>query len=83
MIEGVIDAGYRGELFVSVYHQFPEVPPYNPEYAPDPRPCPVTIQKNQRIAQLIFGRVERVRFKEVEELPTSERGESGFGSTGE
>lgn len=43
---------------------------------------PYTIQRNERIAQLVCAKVETMSFTVVSELPKTERGESGFGSTG-
>jgi len=40
------------------------------------------VARGTRIAQLVFQRVEVVELEEVAELPPSERGEGGFGSTG-
>ena len=40
------------------------------------------INKGERIAQLVIQKVEECNFQEVEELPDSERGETGFGSSG-
>lgn len=40
------------------------------------------INKGDRIAQLVFNKVEKVEFEEVTILDTTERGENGFGSTG-
>ena len=65
---GTVDAGYRGEIKVSVVNL-------------DPR-APVTFHRGDRIAQLVVQRVERARFHEVERLPGSFRAEGGFGSTG-
>ncbi len=65
---GTVDAGYRGEIKVSVVNL-------------DPRE-PVVFRRGDRIAQLVVQRVERVRFHEVETLPGSARGDGGFGSTG-
>jgi dUTP pyrophosphatase len=42
----------------------------------------VTFKRGDRIAQLVFQKVERAKFVEVESLPGSGRGEGGFGSTG-
>jgi dUTP pyrophosphatase len=42
----------------------------------------VTLQRGDRIAQLIVQRVERVVLDLVTELPPSARGTGGFGSTG-
>src|SRR5580765_1110240 len=65
---GTIDAGYRGEIKVIVI---------NHDSA-----NPLTLSRGERVAQLVFQRVERVEFVEVQELPTSERGSGGHGSTG-
>ena len=43
---------------------------------------PFEVVRGERIAQLVIQRVEECRFTEVDELPSSERGEGGFGSTG-
>ena len=40
------------------------------------------VNKGERIAQLVIKRVEECDFQVVEELPDSERGETGFGSSG-
>ncbi len=42
----------------------------------------VTVQRGDRIAQLVVAPVERVVWAEMETLPDAERGEGGFGSTG-
>ncbi|HXL33394.1 MAG TPA: hypothetical protein VN953_00595 [Gemmatimonadales bacterium] len=63
-----IDSDYRGELMIAVINLGIE---------------PVEVQHGIRIAQLVFRRVEAVQLVEVEELPGSERGEGGFGSTGD
>jgi len=65
---GTVDAGYRGELRVTLLNT-------------DPRES-YAIAVGDRIAQLIVMALPKVRFVEVERLPGSERGESGFGSTG-
>jgi dUTP pyrophosphatase len=66
---GLIDAGYRGELKVLLINH-------------DLRAA-VTLRRGDRIAQLVLVRVERVQPIAVEALPASERGEGGFGSTGD
>lgn len=65
---GTVDAGYRGELKVTLLNT-------------DLRE-PFTINKGDRIAQMIVIPVVQARFIPVDKLPESERGESGFGSTG-
>ena len=41
-----------------------------------------TIESGERIAQLVFNKYEQAEFIEVEELSETERGEGGFGHTG-
>lgn len=65
---GTVDAGYRGEIMVTLLNT--------------DRATPFTIQRGDRIAQLIVQRVERVAFHEVSKLPGSVRADRGFGSTG-
>jgi dUTP pyrophosphatase len=65
---GTVDEGYRGEVKVCVINL-------------DPREA-VVFRRGDRIAQLVIQRVERAAFVEVAELPDSERGAGGFGSTG-
>ncbi|HWG23073.1 dUTP diphosphatase [Actinospica sp.] len=65
---GTIDSGYRGEIKIIVVNL--------------DRNEPVKFLRGDRVAQLVFQRVERARFVEVAELPGSERGDGGHGSTG-
>lgn len=65
---GTVDAGYRGEIKVTLLNT-------------DTR-TPVELTRAERVAQLVIQRVERAEFVEADSLPESERGASGFGSTG-
>lgn len=65
---GTVDAGYRGELMVTLLNTDSSEP--------------FEISVGDRIAQIIVMPVTQARFIPVEKLPVSERGESGFGSTG-
>lgn len=65
---GTIDSGYRGEIKIIIVNL--------------DRNSPVEFRRGDRVAQLVFQRVERARFVEVAELPASERGGGGHGSTG-
>ncbi len=68
VLPGVIDAGYRGQIFVMAYNLSNR---------------PITISKGDRIAQLlIFQRVPGLQIEYVDNLSPSERGHMGFGSTG-
>ena len=62
-----IDSDYRGELMIALINL---------------GTAPVAVARGTRIAQLVFQRVETVELAEVAELPPSERGAAGFGSTG-
>jgi dUTP pyrophosphatase len=65
---GTVDAGYRGEIKVSVINLDPS--------------APVVFRRGDRIAQLVIQPVLRAAFHEVRELPGTARGSGGFGSTG-
>jgi dUTP pyrophosphatase len=65
---GLIDAGYRGEIKVLLVNHDPV--------------SPVTIERGDRVAQLVIQAVERVHLVEVDALPDTDRGAGGFGSTG-
>ena len=65
---GTIDSGYRGEIKVIVINH--------------DRAETLTLHRGERIAQLVFQRVEQARFVEVDTLPDSARGAGGHGSTG-
>ncbi len=64
---GVIDAGYRGEICVGVVNL---------------GEAPYTVEKGDKIAQLLLQKVESAEWEEVAALPESARGARGFGSTG-
>jgi dUTP pyrophosphatase len=42
----------------------------------------VEIDEGERLAQVVFHKMELLETMEVDELPKTERGESGYGSTG-
>jgi dUTP pyrophosphatase len=65
---GLVDSGYRGELRVILHNT-------------DGRDAFV-VEPGMRIAQLVVVAVPQTELREVEALPPSERGESGFGSSG-
>jgi dUTP diphosphatase len=65
---GTVDAGYRGEIKVTLLNTDTTVP--------------VRFRRGDRIAQLVIQRVEQAAFHEVQRLPGSARGDGGFGSTG-
>jgi dUTP pyrophosphatase len=65
---GLIDSGYRGELKVLLI---------NTDAQRD-----YEIKRGERIAQLVIQAVEHARFTPVAELPPSDRGHDGFGSSG-
>lgn len=64
---GIIDSDYRGEVMMLMANMSDE---------------PFTIHNGDRIAQLVFIKHETPWIEIVEELPDSQRGVGGFGSTG-
>lgn len=64
---GVIDEDYTGEIVVALHNDSQDV---------------VTIEKGERIAQLVIIPYTAPELEEVDELPETERGAGGFGSTG-
>ncbi|MGB1840470.1 MAG: dUTP diphosphatase [Longimicrobiales bacterium] len=64
---GTIDPDYRGELRVIMQNLGPEA---------------VTLERGERIAQLVFARFEAPEIEVSDELSETGRGEGGFGSTG-
>ena len=64
---GVIDLDYRGEIFIPLHNSSAES---------------YTIQDGERIAQLVVTPVVMPDVVEAEMLDDTERGEGGFGSTG-
>jgi dUTP diphosphatase len=65
---GTIDSDYRGEIQLIVVNFGQE---------------PVAIQRGQRMAQMVIQRVVRAEWQEVQELPSSNRQQGGFGHTDE
>jgi dUTP pyrophosphatase len=64
---GTIDADYRGEIKVLLVNLSNE---------------PFSIEPGERIAQMVLAKHETLSWKTTEELPSTERGAGGFGSTG-
>jgi len=64
---GTIDADYRGEVGVILINLSNE---------------DFVIENGERIAQLVFAKVEQAQWLEVKTLSDTTRGEGGFGSTG-
>lgn len=64
---GIIDPGFRGEVKCKLVNLSDE---------------PYTVHPFERIAQLVFIPIFNVAFEEVDELPESARGDSGYGASG-
>jgi dUTP pyrophosphatase len=64
---GVIDAGYRGEVFVGLHNL---------------SDTPYTFEAGNKVAQILIQKVEQPALVEVDELPEADRGDKAFGSTG-
>lgn len=65
---GLIDSDYQGQLMVSAWNRGQKS---------------YTIQPGERIAQLVILPVIQASFEVVEDFDTSERGQGGFGSSGQ
>ncbi len=65
---GTVDAPYRGEVGVILVNLDTKTP--------------YEIKKGEKVAQMVFARVEHAFFTEKAELTATTRGEGGFGSTG-
>ncbi|MEI0476510.1 dUTP diphosphatase [Brachyspira pulli] len=61
-----IDSDYRGELKIILASLTDK---------------PFTINNGDRIAQMVFAKVEKIDFEEVDSISNTQRGEGGFGST--
>ena len=84
VLAGVVDSSYRGSVgvvLINLNYKKPvsEVGEYENIMGDQNI---FKIQEGDRIAQLIIEKYHNVEFKEVSELKESDRGESGFGSTG-
>ena len=64
---GTIDADYRGEIQVILINLSKET---------------ATINHGDRIAQMVFAKIEQVQFVQVQTINETLRGKGGFGSTG-
>jgi dUTP diphosphatase len=62
-----IDSDYRGEILIPLINFDGQ---------------PQVVEHGERMAQLLVSEVARIKWKPVETLPESERGDGGFGSTG-
>ena len=64
---GTIDSDYRGEIIVILFNISQK---------------PFKVRKGDRIAQIIFSRLAKVKLKKVARLSITKRGAGGFGHTG-
>lgn len=64
---GTVDADYRGEICVELVNL---------------SNTPFILEPGERMAQLVFAKCEQAELIEVEEINNTERGEGGFGHTG-
>jgi len=65
---GTIDSDYRGEVKVGLINLFTQS---------------YLVEHGDRIAQMVISKLPDISVEEVEELDDTERGEGGFGSTGD
>jgi dUTP pyrophosphatase len=66
-LTGLIDSDYQGQIFISCWNRSSKA---------------YEIQPGERIAQMVFVRVEQARFEVVQQFGKSERGSGGFGHSG-
>lgn len=66
-LTGLIDSDYQGQVFISCWNRSQK---------------PYEVQPGERIAQMVFIRVQQVELKVVKEFETSDRGAGGFGHSG-
>ena len=64
---GVVDSDYRGEIKVALHNHGKEAQ---------------TVEKGERIAQMVIAPYLSVNYEEADALSETERGDGGFGSTG-
>jgi dUTP pyrophosphatase len=64
---GTIDSDYRGELKIILFNHSNEN---------------FIINNNDRVAQMVLTPIVKMELEEINELPNSNRGDGGFGSTG-
>ena len=64
---GILDAGYRGEIHAVMINDGGE---------------PFAFERGDRIAQLVVVPFATQEYEVVDELPATDRGAGGFGSTG-
>ncbi|CAE6687713.1 dUTP diphosphatase [Candidatus Nitrotoga fabula] len=64
---GLIDSDYQGQIFISTWNRGQH---------------PFTLMPLERIAQLVIVPVQQMELNVVQDFPTSQRGNAGFGSTG-
>jgi dUTP pyrophosphatase len=67
-LTGLIDSDYQGQVFISCWNRGQKA---------------YEIQPGERIAQMVFVPVAQVEFVVVDEFSASERGEGGFGHSGQ
>lgn len=70
---GTVDSEYRGEVKVLLFNAADQAIEGQ---------CEFWIERGMRIAQAVICPVVRAELEEVAELPSTERGDGGFGSTG-
>jgi len=64
---GTIDADYRGEIGIILFNF---------------STTPFSIHRGDRIAQIVFAKIEKAKLVRVDVLSETARGEGGFGHTG-
>jgi dUTP pyrophosphatase len=65
--DGLVDSGYTGSIVAKLYNLSDE---------------PYIVKEGDKITQIVFQKIEKPTFEEVEEFEETERGNGGFGSSG-
>lgn len=79
---GLIDCHYRGEIMAK-FKPVAKAYPFRDRVRQDWRIDPKVYNIGDRIAQLVLHIVPQAEFVESDELTSTDRGEGGYGSTGE
>lgn len=79
VVDGVIDAGYTGPLYTVVWNPGLVSPHWEDGLSAT---GPVVVEPGERVSQLVVVPHHSNLVIEVEDMPVTERGSSGFGSTG-
>lgn len=67
LTDGIVDRGYSGSMQVFLFNLSNQI---------------VKFAAGDKIAQIVFTKIDTPEFEQVEQITGGERGDNGFGSTG-